>query len=76
MRGTELQPDIMVYYIDNKNGQAYVEIDGRTFELEIGEDITDRLLLMELEAIAVHDPTTVDEEPGTLRIDNLMGGVV
>lgn len=73
MRGTELHPDIMVYYIDNKSGQSYVEIDGRTFELEIGSDITDNLTYMDLEAIAVHDPSTVDEEYGALRVDGLGG---
>jgi len=70
MNDTDLRPEIMVYYKDTVSGQAYVEIGGRTYELEVGNDVTEDVPFMELEAMAVHDPSSVDEEPGTLRVDS------
>lgn len=68
MSETELQPEVMVYYINNKTGQTYLEIRGRIFEMEICADVTDEALYLELEPITVYDPASVDEEPGTLRV--------
>lgn len=68
MTQTELRPEVLVYYIDNRTGQTYVEVNGRIFELEIGDDITDEAAYLELEAMMVYDPETANEEPGTLRI--------
>lgn len=72
MKASELQPNILVFYLNTRTGQACVEIGGRIFELVVGDDITDELhVLAELEPIAVHDPSSVDEDLDTLRIENL-----
>jgi hypothetical protein len=73
---TELSPEILLYYLDPKTGQAYVEVSGRTFELIVGDDVTDELhIIGELEPIAVHDPRDADEEPDSLRIESLVDDI-
>ena len=66
-----LQPDVIIYYIDNDTGQVYAEIGGKIFEMEIGDDITEELGLKvsDLEVLRVFDPAD-DERYEGLRIDS------
>ena len=65
-----LQPDVIIYYIDNETGQIYAEIGGKMFEMEIGDDITEELGLKvsDLEVLRVFDPSDGERYEG-LRID-------
>ena len=68
--GAALQPEIMIYYIDNETGQTYVQIGDETYELEVGDNVTEEVALKELEVIRLYDPKDIEYyELGGMRIE-------
>lgn len=43
----------------------------RIFELEIGDDVTDEVPSLSLEAMMVYDPESTDDNLETLRIESV-----
>jgi hypothetical protein len=73
MTETELEPDVIVYYIDNETGQVYAECGNKIFEMEIGDDVTDdmEMKIADFEVLRVYDPNDVERYEG-LRIEEAL----
>jgi len=70
MTETDLESDVIVYYVDNETGQVYAECNGQVFEMEIGDEVTDEveMKIADFEVLRVYDPADAERMDG-LRVE-------